>query len=118
MERPDLQRIRHILVYCEEISELAARFGKEEEIFLRDNAYYLAVTMCILQIGELVGGLTESFKQETENRVLWTKIRGMRNIMAHQYSTVRKERIWVTVWRDIPVLAAFCEEILAEGGCT
>jgi len=101
-------------VYCEKIERAIARFGNDESIFLSDEEYYLAVTMCILQIGELVNGLTEAFREKTRNQVPWAQIRGMRNIMAHQYSTVLKERIWLTAISDIPALAAFCDEILSQ----
>jgi uncharacterized protein with HEPN domain len=39
--------------------------------------------MCIIQIGEYVGRLSEDFK-DTNDNIPWKRIKGMRNIATHQ----------------------------------
>ena len=39
-------------------------------------------------------------------------MKGMRNIVAHHYGTIRLDMVWDTVKNDIPPLKAFCEEHL------
>jgi uncharacterized protein with HEPN domain len=39
--------------------------------------------MCVLQVGELANGLSEEFRAETKDQVLWGMVRGMRNWLAH-----------------------------------
>lgn len=43
--------------------------------------------MCILQIGELSGYLSEDFK-EIYSDVSWESIKGMGNFMAHRYGNI------------------------------
>ena len=51
----DRSIIRRILEYCGEIDETVLRFGDSYEVFADDKIFRNAVTMCILQIGELAG---------------------------------------------------------------
>ncbi len=112
MNKADLQRIAHIHTYCADIAGFIERFGKNFETFVSDRAYYSAVSMCILQIGELANGLSEEFREETKERMPWSMIRGMRNWLAHAYSEMDESILWETATNDIPLLAAFCESIL------
>lgn len=66
----------------------------------------------ILQIGELVAGLSEEYKSETRNRMPWQAIKAMRNIVAHGYGNIELAVVWRTALDDIPRLQAFCEEEL------
>ena len=69
--------------------------------------------MCIIQIGELAGQLSDDFKSE-RREVPWRLIKDMRNIFAHDYSRVDNEIVWDTLKRSIPDLQDKCEKILAE----
>jgi len=53
-----------------------------------------AVERQILVIGEAANHLSHDFKK-FENKVPWTKIIGMRNIIAHEYGEILEERIWI-----------------------
>ena len=66
----------------------------------------------ILQIGELGSGLSESFKEATQDKIPWSAIRGMRNWMVHNYGNMSREIIWQTVQEDIPLLLEFCKNTL------
>lgn len=68
---PDLQRIRHILDYCEEIQKTILRCGDTFEHFDQDADFQRSVSFSILQIGELSGGLSEEFRKATCDRVQW-----------------------------------------------
>jgi len=85
------------------------RFGRDFDTFCRDYDYYDAVSMRLMQIGELSAGLTETFWRETGNQVPWMIMKGMRNQFAHAYIAMDKEIIWKTALEDIPVLLRFCE---------
>ena len=58
MMSPDLQRVKHIRDYCVEVEKTIARYGASFEIFDQDADYQRSVSFCILQIGELSGGLS------------------------------------------------------------
>ncbi len=112
MQSPDLQRISHIRDYCFEIIETISRYGNTYKIFSEDTDYQKSVSFSLLQIGELSGKLSDSFRNETAEKVPWTAIRGMRNLFAHNYGSMSMEMIWKTAKEDIPPLLDFCETIL------
>jgi uncharacterized protein with HEPN domain len=97
-----------------DIAAYVKRFGDDYQAFSNDSAYFNAVSMCLLQIGELANGLSQDFRASTSNRIQWNLIRGMRNWIAHVYQGVDKETIWGTVTEDIPSLLQFCKEIITE----
>ena len=112
MTQPDLQRLSHIRDYCVEVQKTIDRYGKSFEIFDADADYQRSVSFSILQIGELSGGLSPEFRQATANRVQWGPMKGMRNLVAHNYGSMSRDIIWETAVTDIPALRAFCEECL------
>ena len=112
MNNGDRQRITHIKTYCEDIAAFVERFGKDFQTFTDDRAYFNAVSMCVLQIGELASALSESFRETTRNEVPWKMIRGTRNWLAHAYGEVDEAILWETVINDIPSLLAFCGKVL------
>ena len=114
MLSPDLQRIQHIRDYCTEIEKTVTRYGRAFAIFDSDPDYQRSVSFSILQIGELSGGLSQEYRQATADRVQWGPIKGMRNLVAHNYGSMSREIIWETATTDIPALKRFCEEQLAN----
>ncbi|MBQ6207997.1 MAG: DUF86 domain-containing protein [Oscillospiraceae bacterium] len=109
----DMSILRHILSYCGQIKEAEARFGADKALFATDNIYHNAVSLCILQIGELVGNLTDEFRAAHPS-IPWREIKLMRNIVAHRYGTVDHSLTWDVMIKDIPELERFCHEILNE----
>ena len=107
----DLRILQHIISYCGQIDEAVSRFGKDSDLFLRDAVYHNAVSLCILQIGELVSNLTDEFRTEHPG-IPWRQIKLMRNIVAHRYGTVDHTLTWDVVTNDIPELKDFCHSIL------
>ncbi|MCD8375507.1 MAG: DUF86 domain-containing protein [Oscillospiraceae bacterium] len=71
-----------------------------------------------MQIGELAGGLSQEYRQATASRVQWGPIKGMRNLVAHNYGSMSRDIIWETAVTDIPALGAFCREQLSEADST
>ena len=67
--------------------------------------------MCILQIGELVGKLTEQFREDYD-QIPWHKIRGMRNFVAHEYGKLDLDVVWYAATKSIPELKQFCEALM------
>ena len=105
--------IEHILRYCNQIETAHDDFGKSKERFIESTTYQNAVSMCILQIGELVNRLSDDFKAEHSN-IPWHKIRGMRNFVAHEYGSIDFDIVWSTATNSIVDLKIFCEGFLSE----
>ena len=110
----DAQRLEHIYDYCKSIEETVARFGDEFEKFHSDKAYHDLICFYLLQIGELAGELSAEMKTATSDRMEWGQMKGMRNIVAHHYGSIRLDIVWNTVKKDIPLLKTFCEECFGE----
>ena len=116
MVSPDLQRIANILEYCSRIAKTVKRYGHDYNTFISDGDYFDSVSMKIMQIGELAGGLSEEFREKTKNRMQWGAIRGMRNLFAHAYASMNKKIIWDVAVYDIPGLFQFCVDTLETEG--
>ncbi len=100
--------INHIYDYCQQIDMTVKHFGDDFEIFDNNRIYQNAISLCILQIGELVGLLSEEYKT-TNSQIPWKQIKQMRNIVAHRYGTVDNTITWDVIQNDIPKLREFCE---------
>ena len=109
----DISVLQHIADYCDQIDMTIETFGDDFEIFDKNQIYRNAASLCILQIGELVGVLTDEFKGSHE-QVPWMQIKKMRNIVAHRYGTVDNTIVWDVMKDDIPSLKQYCESILAD----
>ena len=105
--------LEHIIKYCDEIFKAQEYFGNSFEDFKVNTIYNNAVAMCILQIGELSGHLTDSFK-ELYSGVPWRNIKDMRNIMAHQYGDISVTTVWEAITEDVPVLRDYCITVLEK----
>ena len=86
----DASILEHIVSYCEQIELTVDRFGDSYDTFQTDAIYRNAAALCILQICELVGKLTEDFR-DSHDAIPWRKIKAMRNIVAHSYGKPRIE---------------------------
>lgn len=109
MTARDEQILRHILFHCQDVQSFILRFGSEFDSFIQDRAYYNAVAMCIMQIGELSNGLSDEFRESTKDQMPWGMIRGMRNWLAHSYSEIDAKVLWETAKNDLPKVLAFCQ---------
>ena len=114
---PSLDRdrniIRHIRDYCLEVEAAHADFSHSKERFMGSTTYRNAVTMPILQIGELTNHRSEAFIS-AHRQIPWHEMRGIRNLFAHQYRSVDFEIVWETSISDIASLKAFCDQYLRE----
>ena len=113
MLSPDLQRISRIREYCVIIQQTVSRYGEDLDSFLSDTDYQHSVAFSLLQIGELVGGLSETFRRDTAKQMPWSAMKGMRNVVAHDFGSVNRERIWASSTGEIHALKQFCDKQLS-----
>ena len=107
----DLNILLHMIDYCDQIEEAIALFGRNYSVFQANTVYQNAVAMCLMQIGELSGHLTEEFKAAYPQQP-WRQIKALRNLIAHHYGAVDVETAWDIVENDIPVMRSFCETLI------
>ncbi len=110
-ESRDKTVIEHILRYCEQVQTAHQDFECSKKRFFQSTTYQNAVCMCILQIGELIGRLSEDFRTD-HGEIPWHKIRGMRNFVAHEYGKLDLEIVWFAATKSIPELKQFCSRWL------
>lgn len=106
--------IEKILRYCEEINMAHDEYHHSFEVFKSNPTYKNAVSLCLLQIGELAGNLSEEFKA-AHGAIPWKAIKGMRNVVAHHYGKIDEVTVWETAEGDIEELKRFCLSILKAG---
>ena len=101
-------QIKKILNYCKKIDKTNDKkyIFSEEESF-----YYDLICFYIIQIGEIVNKLDEEFIKKY-NEISWNSIRGMRNVLVHNYGALNKQIIDETINNDIPILKNFCVSYL------
>ena len=108
MVKTDEQILEHILKYIGQIEEANKMFNADINELENNSVYRNAAALCVLQIGELAGRLTEDFRSKTSEIIPWKAIRGLRNIVAHHYGGVDYQSLWETISEDIPTLKSFC----------
>ena len=111
----DIQRIYHVLLYCVRIRIALQKIGQDYDAFVSADKFVErdAVSFYLLQMGELTRSLTEPFK-ERHSELPWKQMRGLRNMVAHNYGHVDFEIIWSIVQEDIPLLEKSLRTILEQ----
>ena len=109
----DREIIEHILRYCDQVDIAHNDFGYSRERFFQSPTYQNSISMCILQIGELAGHLSDEFKADNA-QIPWRRIRGMRNYVAHDYGSIDLQTVWLTATNSIGELRQFCTEFLSH----
>ncbi len=54
MQSPDVQRITHILDYCQRIENTVSRYGRDAAVFESDMDYQQSIAFSILQLANCV----------------------------------------------------------------
>lgn len=81
------------------------RFTTATDPIMRNHADGLEV--CTYRIAENAINLSEEVKSQYPE-MAWHKIRGMRNILAHDYGAVNPEIVWDTVVTSFPQIESMC----------
>ena len=114
MQPRDGQRLEHIADYCDDIRDALDSLDNAFAAFSADKKAQYAVAFSLLQIGELVGKLSDELKDGTKEEIDWPAIKSLRNIIAHDYGAIRLSILWNIASEDIPALRAFCEAHLND----
>lgn len=112
MLEKDKANLLAILESCHKISRFTADLI-DADAFFADQESFDAVLMNFILIGEAVSKLSERFKNEN-SQVPWQKIKGFRNIAAHEYFGVDAEEVWQIIKTHLPELERDTEQILRE----
>jgi uncharacterized protein with HEPN domain len=81
------------------------------ESFIADEILKRAVTMSLINIGELTNALTEDFRAENPD-IKWNLLRRTRDKVAHHYIDLDPRITWQTVTESVPELRTQLLELL------
>lgn len=111
METDQLGRLRDIL----EASRLIASYVKDtsETAFYTDVQKQDAVIRRIEIIGEAAAHLTDETRKAIP-KLPFRKMRGMRNIVAHDYANVELKIVWEVATVHVPEVCAVLEKFFAN----
>lgn len=76
---------------------------KSAEDFNNDYRNFDATMMNFVVIGEMVDKISDEFKSK-HPEIEWLKIKGFRNIVAHDYFGIDAEEVWQIIKNKIPAL--------------
>ncbi len=111
MLEKDRANLLAILDSCDKISRFTADLF-DADAFFADQESFDAVLMNFILIGEAVSKLSEDIKTANP-QVPWHKIKGFRNIAAHEYFGVDAEEVWQIVKNHLPELENNIDNILS-----
>jgi len=110
----DYQILKKAVQCCLEIEHAHGEYGHSYEAFCSNPTYRNAVALCLLQIGELSGKLSEEFKKENQ-QIPWHMIKGMKKAVILDYGKIDDELLWKTAEDGLQELRQFCQKEL-DGG--
>ena len=108
--RDDSGRIEDILEAINRIERVAVR-GKDT--FFEDEMVQVWVIHHLEIIGEAARGISPDFRKSNE-KIPWSEIIGMRNILIHHYFGIDKDAVWRVVEHDLPLLKEQFQQALDE----
>lgn len=100
----DIKRLNHILDCCIKIINYATDSNRDEKT-------QEAIERNLTVIGEACRVVSDELKSQYP-LIPWAEIRGMRNILVHEYCITEKETIWDVADHKIPALKNWIEGIL------
>lgn len=109
----DTACLLNILDSVDKIKKYTLAYYDADALY-EDNKSFDAVMMNFIVIGEMADKLSPEFRDSTEDQIDWLKIRGLRNIIAHNYFGIDAEEIWQIIQDNLIKLAATIEEIVRK----
>jgi len=111
--RDDSMYLERIIEYCGQIKRDLERYGDDIESYIEDDSYQRSTDMSLQQIGETVNKLSPELRKKY-NEVRWNAMIGFRNVVAHRYEQISRDRTWEIIHEDVPVLKEYCKDILYD----
>lgn len=87
--------------------------GLTSKEFFGDRLHLDAVIKNLAVIGEAAGRVPADITEKSP-QIPWSKMRGMRNVVVHEYFGIDHEVLWGTVTDDLKPLVPLLTALLAE----
>lgn len=107
----DFSCILNILDSIKKIQDYSGKFKNADE-FYRDNMSFDASMMNFIVISEMADKISEELISDTAAQINWLKVKGFRNIVAHNYFGIDAEEVWQIIGNSLPKLKQDLESII------
>lgn len=97
----DLSPLSHMLEVSEWILSIVE--GRTQSDLAVDLQLFLALSRAIEIVGEAANRVSDTTQSRTPE-ILWRRIIGMRNHLAHRYDNIDDDTLWRTARDSIPTL--------------
>ena len=98
----DQHCLESILESIDRIIEYTSSINSADD-FNNDYRNFDATMMNFVVIGEMIDKISDEFKRK-HSEIEWLKIKGFRNIVAHDYFGIDAEEVWQIIKTKIPAL--------------
>lgn len=99
-----------IIEAIDRINEYTTGINSADD-FNNDYRNFDATMMNFVVIGEMVNKLSDEFKTK-HPEIEWVKIKGFRNLVAHDYFGIDAEEVWQIIKNKIPALKSDIRTLL------
>jgi uncharacterized protein with HEPN domain len=109
----DKERLLHIKESITHIESFVEGLNYEE--YSKNFMLRLALVKLFEIIGEAATKLSDELKVEFSD-IEWATLKGLRNILVHEYFGIDYKTIWESIQRDIPALKIKIDAIIVKHG--
>ena len=106
----DQHSLESIIEAADRIIEYTSGFNSADD-FNNDQRNFDATMMNFVVIGEMVDKISDDYKKE-HIKIEWIKIKGLRNIVAHDYFGIDAEEVWQIIKNKIPTLKSDIQHLI------
>jgi len=103
VNRRDYYCLVNMIDAIDKIRHYASPFASADDFENADQAFEASLMNFII-IGEMVQKLSDELIEASSNKIDWFKIKGFRNIVAHNYFGVDAEEVWQNIHNSLPKL--------------
>jgi uncharacterized protein with HEPN domain len=107
----DFSCILNMLESVQRIQEYSSKFRDADE-FYSDTISFDATMMNFIIIGEMVDKLSDYLIKESSTDIDWFKVKGFRNIIAHNYFGIDAEEVWQIIQNSLLKLKKDLEKLI------
>ncbi len=108
----DFACLLNMLDCIKKIQRYSSKFDSADD-FYNDPISFDATMMNFIVIGEMLDKFSESFLEETKKTIDWHKVKGFRNIIAHNYFGIDAEEVWQIIHTSLQKLKSDIEELVS-----
>jgi uncharacterized protein with HEPN domain len=95
----------------DKIKHYSLPFTSADDFGCADQTFEASLMNFII-IGEMVEKLSDELIDASKNEIDWFKIKGFRNILAHNYFGVDAEEVWQIIHNGLPKLETQIKELI------